>query len=59
MCLAKQTLDLSFCVMTCHNDRQVLNNYFEPCIAAKTIFELRPPLPSTTFELPFVKILSL
>ena len=29
--LAKQALDLSFYVVACHNDRQVLNNYFEPC----------------------------
>ena len=28
--LAKQALDLSFYVVACHNDRQVLNNYFEP-----------------------------
>ena len=31
MWLAKQALDLSFYVAACHNDRQVLNNYFEPC----------------------------
>ena len=31
MWLAKQALDLSFYVVACHNDRQVLNNYFEPC----------------------------
>ena len=30
--LAKQALDLSFYVVACHNDRQVLNNYFEPCL---------------------------
>ena len=29
--LAKQALELSFYVMACHNDRQLLNNYFEPC----------------------------
>ena len=32
MWLAKQALDLSFYVVACHYDRQVLNNYFEPCI---------------------------
>ena len=31
MWLAQQALDLSFYVVACHNDRQVLNNYFEPC----------------------------
>ena len=39
MCLAKQTLDLSFCVMTCHNERQVLNNYFEPCLMVPHVCE--------------------
>ena len=30
MWLAQQALNLSFYVVACHNDRQVLNNYFEP-----------------------------
>ena len=33
MWLAQQALDLSFYVVACHNDRQVLNNYFEPWVS--------------------------
>ena len=35
---ARRPLDLSFFVMACHNDRQTLNNYIEPCPLCKTCF---------------------
>ena len=27
----KKPMDLSFFLVACHNDRQTLNNYIEPC----------------------------
>ena len=42
MWLAQQALDLSFYVVARHNDRQVLNNYFEPCKRNKLRTVIRP-----------------